>query len=125
MTPLQRVSLQTALASFAAGLGLGLLVPYAAAGVFGDEPVEDPTRNYVERLTELCDLTREQQRILWMIREQQDNDGLKLLRSRTLSEQERDTMKSIARRADERIMQLLQPVQRELFLADLVENRDR
>ena len=72
--------LGAALASFAAGVSVGLILPRLMSSVQAEEN-QDSTEDYIRQLTELCDLDGQQVRDLRMILVQHERELRQLQRA--------------------------------------------
>jgi len=103
-----------------AGVGLGFaLGRWASASP--EAPLEDPATKYVDKITERYGLTRDQRRLVWMIYIESLEEQSRYLRRQLAPNESKEEFKRIGHRANERILAVLDPQQRQRFTGDLAE----
>ena len=124
---LQTWLLGVAAASFCAGLACGIAAPavYASVrGQAGGTSREDADEEYVRQFADTYGLTREQQHLLRLVRQQQEQELHAAIDSAARDDWDqlppalRARIRELNQRAERRIEFLLDAVQRARFLAD-------
>lgn len=127
MTSPRQAVVALAIASLLAGAGMGYSL---CRWIHADPPPAiDTTDDLVRKYTERYDLTRDQQRLVWMIVSEQRREEAEYLQ-RQVEEarsqvEAREAFARIGRRADERILAILEPDQRSSLRAETTESTDR
>jgi len=122
VSPLRRAILGLAILSFAAGGATGFTVSEVVAA--SEQDTRDPTDDFVARMAREFELTREQQRLIRIIDQKRRAEQDEFWRNQKLTPQAEEQRQSIARRAEERIVHVLEGRQRERYLARLKNDKD-
>jgi hypothetical protein len=122
---LRRAVVLLAAASFAAGVGVGLVAPLAVAA-WSAPPGADRDADYVDRFAARYDLSEEQVRLLRAVHKLCDDEMMSIARSFDLHEWPREAHSRLVqaqRRKQQRVEYVLDDAQRERYRRDLGEGK--
>ncbi len=118
MNPLRRWILGLAVGCFAAGVGVGLVVPSMVSASGGGEGTDDPNEEYVEWMTSEYGLDARQQKVLRVVLERTAQEEFEVFRQANidqLPESLHAEVIAVRRRQTARVRAMLSAAQQEQF----------